>query len=213
MLHSASLVGGNANPLGTVQGVLAGVDEVGRGPLAGPVMAAAVVLDPKRPVEGIRDSKELTAPQREELAGKIRERALAWSIGRADVEEIDRINILRATLVAMRRAVAGLGVTPTVAYVDGNMAPNLSCPAVTVVRGDATMPMIGAASILAKVTRDQEMRRAAERFPGYDFERHKGYATAAHLRALRRLGPTPIHRRSFAPVRRGRGGDRQLELR
>ena len=212
MLHSASLVGGDANPFGTVKGVLAGVDEVGRGPLAGPVMAAAVVLDPTRPIKGIRDSKELTAPQREELAGEIRERALAWSVGRAEVEEIDRINILRATLVAMRRAVAGLGVMPTVAYVDGNIAPNLSCPAVPVVGGDATMPMIGAASILAKVTRDQEMRRAAERFPGYDFERHKGYATAAHLRALKRLGPTPIHRRSVAPVRRGRGGHKQLEL-
>ena len=212
MLHSASLVGGGADAVGTVEGVLAGVDEVGRGPLAGPVLAAAVVLDPKRPVKGIRDSKALTPRQREELAGEIRERALAWAIGRADVDEIDRINILRATLVAMRRAVAGLGVMPTVAYVDGNMAPNLSCPAVTVVRGDATMPMIGAASILAKVERDQEMRRAAERFPGYDFDRHKGYATAAHLRALKRLGPTPIHRRSFAPLRRGRCGQRQLEI-
>ena len=212
MLHSASLVDSGAAPLDTVGGVLAGVDEVGRGPLAGPVMAAAVVLDPNRPVEGIRDSKELTAPEREELAGKIRERALAWCIGRADVEEIDRINILRATLVAMRRAVAGLGVTPTVAYVDGNMAPSLACPTVTVVGGDATMPMIGAASILAKVTRDQEMRCAAKRFPGYDFERHKGYATAAHLRALRRLGPTPIHRRSFAPVAREHVGAKQLEI-
>ena len=212
MLHSASLVGGDAEALGTVEGVLAGVDEVGRGPLAGPVMAAAVVLDPKRPIEGIRDSKELSAGQREELAAEIRERALAWALGRADVEEIDRINILRATLVAMRRAVAGLGVTPTVAYVDGNIAPSLSCPAVTVVRGDATMPMIGAASILAKVSRDREMRGAAERFPGYGFDRHKGYATAAHLRALKRLGPTSIHRRSFAPVARGRGDGRQLEF-
>lgn len=212
MLHSASLVGGDADALGMVQGVVAGVDEVGRGPLAGPVMAAAVVLDPDRPIEGIRDSKELSAGQREELAGEIRARALAWAIGRADVEEIDRINILRATLVAMRRAVAGLGLTPTVAYVDGNMAPNLACPAVTVVRGDATMPVIGAASILAKVTRDREMQRAAERFPGYDFDRHKGYATAAHLRALRRLGPTSIHRRSFAPLKRSRTGGRELEF-
>ena len=212
MLHSASFVSGDADAVGAGHGVVAGVDEVGRGPLAGPVLAAAVVLDSSRPIEGIRDSKELSPARREELAAEIRESASAWAIGRADVEEIDRINILRATLVAMRRAVAGLGVTPAVAYVDGNMRPTLSCPAVAVVRGDATMPMIGAASILAKVTRDQEMRRAAERFPGYDFDRHKGYATAAHLRALTRLGPTPIHRRSFAPLKRKRGGGRQLEL-
>lgn len=180
---------------------IAGVDEVGRGPLAGPVVAGAVVLDPARRIEGLKDSKELGPDEREKLAALIRKRAVAWALGRAEVAEIDRINILRATLVAMRRAVEALAADVRVAYIDGNMAPVLpDCAAVTVVGGDATVPAISAASIIAKVARDEEMVAASERFPGYGFECHKGYATPAHLAALRDLGPTPLHRRSFAPV-------------
>ena len=181
---------------------VAGVDEVGRGPLAGPVVAGAVVLDPAHPIAGLRDSKELTPPVRDELAAAIRERAVAWALGRAEVEEIDRINILRASLVAMRRAVERLGVRVRVAYVDGNIAPTLGCAAVPVVGGDARVPAISAASILAKVARDAEMRAAAETYPDYGFDSHKGYPTPSHLDALARLGPTPLHRRSFAPVER-----------
>ena len=181
--------------------VAAGVDEVGRGPLAGPVIAAAVILEARCPIEGIDDSKRLSAKRREALAPEIRERARAWALGRAEVEEIDRLNILRATLLAMHRAVVALMVRPDVAYVDGNMAPALPCATVTVVGGDGKLAAIGAASILAKVARDAEMRSLAERYQDYGFERHKGYATAEHLAALERCGPTPIHRRSFAPVR------------
>ena len=181
--------------------VAAGVDEVGRGPLAGPVVAAAVILESGRPIEGIGDSKRLSAKRREELAPEIRDRARAWALGRAEVEEIDRLNILRATLLAMHRAVVALVVRPDVAYVDGNMAPALPCATVTVVGGDGKLAAIGAASILAKVARDAEMRALAERYRDYGFERHKGYATAEHLAALERCGPTPMHRRSFAPVR------------
>ena len=180
---------------------VAGVDEVGRGPLAGPVFAAAVVLHPERPIAGLRDSKALTATQREELAARIRERAFAWALGRAEVQEIDRINILRASLVAMRRAVDALAADVRLVYVDGNIAPALACPTVAVVGGDAKVPAISAASIVAKVARDAEMRTASQCYPGYGFERHKGYATPSHLAALRRLGPSPLHRRSFAPVR------------
>ncbi|MYE83058.1 MAG: ribonuclease HII [Gammaproteobacteria bacterium] len=181
--------------------VAAGVDEVGRGPLAGPVVAAAVVLDRDRPIEGIADSKVLSGKRREALAEEIRRGACAWALGRAEVEEIDRLNILRASLLAMHRAVVGLAVRPDVAYVDGNLAPALPCATVTVVGGDARLAAIGAASILAKVERDAEMRALADEYGDYGFERHKGYATAAHLDALERWGPTPVHRRSFAPVR------------
>ena len=180
---------------------VAGVDEVGRGPLAGPVIAGAVVLDPAQPIDGLRDSKVLSAAARETLAAEIRVKAVAWAIGRAEVAEIDRINILRATLVAMRRAVQALEAPVRVAYIDGNVAPTLPCVAVPVIGGDARVPAISAASIVAKVTRDAEMVAVAQRFPGYGFEGHKGYATAAHLAALERLGPTSLHRRSFAPVR------------
>ena len=184
-------------------GNVAGVDEAGRGPLAGAVVAGAVVLDPARPVSGLRDSKRLAASRREELAALIRERAIAWAVGRAEAAEIDRINILRATLAAMRRAVEGLAVDVRVAYIDGNAAPSLrGCATVTVIGGDAKIPAISAASIVAKVARDAEMVAAARTYPGYGFERHKGYATAEHLAALRRLGPTPLHRLSFAPVAR-----------
>jgi ribonuclease HII len=179
----------------------AGVDEVGRGPLAGPVLAAAVILDPARPIRGLKDSKVLTAEQREALAEAVRERALAWAIGRAEVAEIDALNILRASHLAMQRAVAALALTPTVIFVDGHLSPPFGVTTVALVGGDALMPAIGAASIIAKVARDAEMVKLARCYPGYGLERHKGYATAQHLEALALLGPTPLHRQSFAPVR------------
>ena len=181
---------------------LAGVDEVGRGPLAGPVVAAAVILDPDRPIEGLKDSKQLSGKRREALAMQIRERALAWSLGRAEVEEIDRINILQASLLAMQRAVAGLSLVPALVLVDGNHCPPVDCPVDSVVKGDALVPAISAASILAKVSRDQEMVALDGLYPGYGLAGHKGYPSKLHLEALQRLGVTPIHRRSYAPVRR-----------
>ena len=181
---------------------VAGVDEVGRGPLAGPVVAAAVILDETRPVEGLADSKTLSARRREELSAVIKECALCWALGRAEVEEIDRLNILQASLLAMRRAVMALTIQPALVLVDGNQAPGLTCPVTTLVRGDATVPAISAASILAKVERDAEMCRLDGLFPGYDFSRHKGYPTPRHLEALAESGVSPIHRRSFSPVRR-----------
>ncbi|MFU8816880.1 MAG: ribonuclease HII [Pseudomonadales bacterium] len=179
----------------------AGVDEVGRGPLAGPVMAAAVILDPARPIRGLKDSKALSAAQREGLAEQIRERALCWALGRAEVAEIDAINILRASHLAMQRAVQALSHAPELIFVDGHLLPAFAAPAVALVGGDALMPAISAAGIIAKVARDAEMARWALCYPGYGLERHKGYATAAHLQALTELGPTPLHRQSFAPVR------------
>ncbi len=185
------------------QARVAGVDEAGRGPLAGPVVAAAVILDPTRPIQGLRDSKRLTARRREALAAEIRHRALAWSVASVDVEEIDRLNVLHASLEAMRRAVQGLDPTPTQVRVDGDrLPPGLAMPAHAVVGGDARVPEISAASILAKVARDGMLRALDARYPGYGFARHKGYPTPEHLEALARLGPTPQHRRSFAPVRR-----------
>ena len=178
----------------------AGVDEAGRGPLAGPVVAGAVLLDPQRPINGLKDSKRLSAKRRDELAALIRERAVAHALGRAEVAEIDQLNILQATLLAMRRAVAGLAVQPERVFVDGNHCPDLTVPAVAVVGGDALLAPISAGAILAKTARDAEMVRLAADYPGYGFERHKGYGTRAHLAALRALGPCPIHRRSFAPV-------------
>lgn len=181
---------------------IAGVDEVGRGPLAGPVYAAAVVLPEDFELEGLRDSKRLSAMQREVLDERIRASAVAFGIGRASVAEIDRFNILRATHLAMRRAVQRLEPEPDVVFVDGNQAPNLRVPVVTLVGGDDRHAAISAASVLAKVARDAEMLRLAARHPGYGFDRHKGYATRLHLDALGRLGPSPVHRRSFAPVAR-----------
>lgn len=181
--------------------MVAGVDEVGRGPLAGPVIAAAVILDPSRPITGLRDSKKLTAARRAELAEIIESQALAVGIGRAEVAEIDLLNILRASLLAMERAVANLALQPDVVYVDGNITPTLAMPAVAIVGGDDRVASISAASIVAKVIRDREMDRAAAHHPNYGFERHKGYATAAHLEALERFGPSPLHRTSFAPIR------------
>jgi len=178
----------------------AGVDEAGRGPLAGPVVAAAVILDPERPVEGLADSKQLSPARRELLAGQIQERALAWSVGRAEVEEIDRLNILNASLLAMARAVAGLRVPPSLVLVDGNRTPKLECEVRAIVRGDASVAEISAASIIAKVMRDKEMNALDEVFPGYGFAVHKGYPTRQHLAALRQLGASIVHRRSFRPV-------------
>jgi ribonuclease HII len=180
--------------------LIAGVDEAGRGPLAGPVIAAAVILDPQRPIRGVADSKQLTPLQRSRLEVEIQARALSWAVGRAEVEEIDCINILQATLLAMQRAVAALDPAPRHALIDGDRCPRLSCPAVAIVRGDQKVAAIAAASILAKVARDREMEALDARYPGYGFARHKGYTTREHVRALRRLGATPIHRRSFRPV-------------
>lgn len=179
----------------------AGVDEAGRGPLCGPVYAAAVILDPARPIEGLNDSKKLSEKKREALAPVIRERALAWSVGIATVEEIDRLNILQATFLAMKRAVEGLAITPDEVLIDGNrVPPGLSLAARAIVGGDATEASISAASILAKTGRDHAMMALAEQYPQYGIARHKGYPTAEHLAALRTYGPSPIHRRSFAPV-------------
>ncbi|WP_310452218.1 ribonuclease HII [Sulfuritalea sp.] len=181
--------------------LICGVDEAGRGPLAGPVYAAAVILDPARPIVGLADSKKLSARARERLALEIREKALSFGIASASVEEIDSINILQATLLAMRRAVEALGVQPLEALIDGNRCPPLAMPARAIVRGDATEPAISAASILAKTARDAEMRRIHEAFPQYGLDRHKGYDTAIHRAALQLYGPAAFHRRSFAPVR------------
>ena len=182
--------------------LIAGVDEAGRGPLAGPVVAAAVILDPSRPIEGLADSKKLSARQRERLAVEIRAKALAWCVAEASVEEIDAINILQATFRAMERAVAGLANTPDQVLVDGNQLPRLTVPARAIIDGDALEPAISAASILAKTARDALMAAADAEFPGYGFAQHAGYGTARHMAALRELGACAIHRRSFAPVRR-----------
>ncbi len=181
--------------------LVAGVDEVGRGPLCGAVVTAAVILDPSRPILGLNDSKKLTEARREKLYDEIREKALSWCIARAEVEEIDELNILHATMLAMQRAVEGLHITPKLAMIDGNRCPKLAMPAEAVVKGDSKVPAIAAASILAKVSRDREMAAFESIYPGYGIGGHKGYPTPVHLEALARLGPTPIHRRSFAPVR------------
>ena len=181
---------------------LAGVDEVGRGPLAGDVVAAAVILDPERPIEGLRDSKKLSEPRRVELAQQIREQALAWSIARASVAEIDELNILQASLLAMHRAVSALEPQPGYVLVDGNRLPRWHYASEPVVKGDDRVPAIAAASILAKVQRDSELIALDRQYPGYGFAAHKGYPTAAHLQALQSLGVTPQHRRSFAPVKK-----------
>ncbi|NNC54909.1 MAG: ribonuclease HII [Pseudomonadales bacterium] len=180
---------------------LAGVDEVGRGPLAGDVVAAAVILDPQQPIEGLADSKKISAARREKLFLEIMSRAHCVAIGRASVAEIDRINILHASLLAMHRAVQGLASTPEFVLVDGNRLPDWSYPAQAVVKGDALFDCISAASIIAKVTRDREMQALATRFPEYGFEQHKGYPTARHISALQEHGACEVHRESFAPVR------------
>ena len=183
-------------------GLVAGVDEAGRGPLAGPVVAGAVILDPQKPIHGLNDSKRLTALRRDALYEEIREKALAWAVGHADVEEIDRINILQATMLAMKRAVEALQTVPDHALIDGNRWPDLCCPAQAIVKGDSRVAAISAASIMAKVTRDREMLSLDVIYPGYGLAQHKGYPSKAHIEALENLGVTPIHRRSYAPVRR-----------
>jgi ribonuclease HII len=180
---------------------LCGVDEAGRGPLAGPVVAAAVMLDPARPIEGLRDSKKLSARARERLADAIRERAAAWCVAEASVAEIDRLNILHATMLAMQRAVAGLARAPDDVWVDGNRCPDWAWRSQAVVKGDDKVAAIAAASILAKTSRDQFMCRLHEEFPAYGFAQHMGYGTAAHLAALQLHGACPQHRSSFAPVK------------
>ena len=185
-----------------VPGLVAGVDEAGRGPLAGPVVAAAVILDDLMPIKGLADSKQLTALRRERLYDEIRAKALCCSIAQASVEEIDQLNILQATMLAMRRAVLGLRLKPTKVLVDGNRLPALDVLAEAIVSGDALVPCISAASILAKVTRDRLLCELHLQHPEYGFDRHKGYGTVDHLRALQEHGALPMHRRSFAPVAR-----------
>lgn len=180
----------------------AGVDEAGRGPLAGAVYAAAVILDPAQPIEGLADSKVLSEKRREALAPVIQQRALSWCVAFATTQEIDQFNILQATLLAMQRAVQGLSVAPQLAWVDGNQPPRLACRVQTVVRGDSLVPAISAASILAKTARDAELLRLHVLYPSYGFNLHKGYGTALHMARLKEFGPCPAHRRSFAPVRR-----------
>ncbi|MCC8364744.1 ribonuclease HII [Xenorhabdus sp. PB61.4] len=182
--------------------LIAGVDEVGRGPLVGAVVTAAVILDPARPITGLMDSKKLTEKRREALYLEITEKALCWSLGRAEPEEIDRINILHATMLAMQRAVEGLAIQPDYVLIDGNRCPVLSMSAQAVVKGDSLVAEISAASILAKVTRDREMAELDKHFPEYGFAKHKGYPTALHLEKLSLLGATEHHRKSFAPVKR-----------
>lgn len=187
------------SPLTT--GLLAGVDEAGRGPLAGPVVAAAVILDDLQPIAGLADSKKLTARQRERLYDEIRAKALCFCIAEATTQEIDDINILQATMLAMRRAVEGLRLKPAMVQVDGNRIPLLTVPAEAIVKGDAKVQAISAASILAKVHRDRLCQQLHERYPEYGFDVHKGYPTAAHVAALKRHGASPVHRRTFGPVK------------
>lgn len=180
--------------------IIAGVDEVGRGPLAGPVVTAAVILNPDNPITGLADSKKITEKRRESLVPLIKEHALAWAMGRAEPDEIDELNILQASLLAMKRAVEALSIVPEHVLVDGIHAPKLNCPVTTIIKGDQSEPAIAAASILAKVARDQEMIALEEQYPGYGFAKHKGYPTKQHQQALLTLGVTDIHRRSFGPV-------------
>lgn len=184
-----------------LDGLVCGVDEAGRGPLAGPVVAAAVILDPNNPIDGLNDSKKLSARRRERLKAEICAKALAWAVAEASVEEIDTINILHASMLAMQRAVDALSVRPIRALVDGNRCPQLACEVEAVVGGDGKIEAIAAASILAKTTRDAGMSNLHLCYPQYGFDRHMGYPTALHLQALREHGPSPVHRRSFSPVR------------
>lgn len=185
--------------------IICGIDEAGRGPLAGPVVAAAVILDRKRRINGLNDSKQLTEERRDVLAARIKERAVAWGIGWASSEEIDAVNIRQANFLAMQRAFAQLGVKPTHVLVDGNDPPPIACKVTCIIGGDALESCISAASILAKTARDAHMVELCAQYPGYGFSQHKGYGVAAHLEALKRLGPTPVHRRSFRPVREAMG--------
>lgn len=185
--------------------LIAGVDEVGRGPLVGAVVTAACILDPNKPIEGLTDSKKLTEKKREALAEEIKEKALAWSIARADADEIDELNILHATMLAMQRAVAHLDVQPDFVLIDGNRCPTLPMPSQSVVKGDLRVAEISAASILAKVARDNEMKELDKLYPDFGFAKHKGYPTKLHFEMLAKFGPTPQHRQSFKPVKRALG--------
>ncbi|SIO00640.1 ribonuclease HII [Salinivibrio sp. ES.052] len=187
--------------------VIAGVDEVGRGPLIGAVVTAAVILDPHQPIVGLTDSKKLSEKKRLALYDEIKEKALAWSVGRAEPDEIDSLNILHATMLAMQRAIAGLSVTPDYALIDGNRIPDLLMPAQAVVKGDMRVAEISAASILAKVDRDHEMALLDAAYPDYGFAQHKGYPTKVHMAALAEYGALPMHRKSFKPVKRALGID------
>lgn len=182
--------------------LIAGVDEAGRGPLVGAVVAAAVILDPQQPIVGLNDSKKLSASKREQLAEQIKNHATAWAVCSVEADEIDRINILQASLLAMKRAVESLPEAPDFALIDGNKLPQLNCEAAAIVKGDARVEAIAAASILAKVERDAQMQALHLEYPQYEFDRHKGYPTKAHMALLQSHGPCPQHRRSFAPVRR-----------
>ena len=184
-----------------IEGMLAGVDEAGRGPLVGNVVAAAVILDPENAIDGLNDSKKLSARRREQLADQVRDRAIAWSVVSIDAEQIDRINILQATMLAMQQAVEQLTVPPQHVFIDGNRCPQINVPATAIVKGDARVAEISAASILAKVERDAQMLVLHETYPQYGFDRHKGYPTASHLAALAEHGPCPEHRTSYKPVR------------
>lgn len=196
--------------------LIAGVDEAGRGPLAGPVVAAAVILDPMRPIAGLKDSKQLTEETREQLAPIIKERALDWSVAHATVEEIDELNILQATMLAMKRAVAGLTVRPNLVLVDGNRVPHLDIAVNAVVGGDETVAAISAASIIAKTTRDHWLMDLDRQYPEYGFAKHKGYGTAEHMAAIEKYGPLPVHRKSFGPIKKliemRKAKDGELEL-
>ena len=180
--------------------IIAGVDEAGRGPLAGPVIAAAVILDPAKPIKGLRDSKVLTEKQREALFLEIRQKALCWAVAKGSLKEIEEINILQASLLAMQRAVNRLSIQPELALVDGNQAPKLTCLTQTIIQGDDKEPAISAASIIAKVLRDRFMKRLDKHYPNYGFAQHKGYATAFHCKAIEQHGPSRMHRRSFEPI-------------
>lgn len=181
--------------------LIAGIDEVGRGPLAGPVIAAAVILNPQHPIQGLKDSKQLSEKKRESLSEIIKERALCYAFGRAEPNEIDEINILQASLLAMQRAVANLAIQPEQALVDGLYPPKINCEVKAIVKGDQLIPVISAASIIAKVFRDHEMMEFDSQYPEYGFAKHKGYPTKEHMRAIQQYGITPIHRQSFKPVK------------
>ncbi|WP_426338259.1 ribonuclease HII [Pseudoduganella sp. S-14] len=185
----------------SLEEIICGVDEAGRGPLAGPVFAAAVILDRNRPIQGLRDSKKLNEAKRDELAPLIREHAIAWAVAKASEEEIDRLNILQASLLAMKRAVYALQTVPTLALIDGNKCPVMRIQSIAIVEGDDKIESISAASILAKTARDAALIKLHKKYPQYGFDQHKGYGTALHLERLREHGASPVHRRSFAPVR------------
>lgn len=185
----------------SLEEIICGVDEAGRGPLAGPVFAAAVILDRERPIPGLRDSKKLNEARRDELAPLIREHSIAWAVAKASEEEIDRLNILQASLLAMKRAVYALSTVPTLALIDGNKCPVMRIQSIAIVEGDDKIEAISAASILAKTARDAALVKLHKKYPQYGFDQHKGYGTALHLERLREHGPSVVHRRSFAPVR------------